>query len=572
MREPAQSLPSELFIRPLAPLWWQRWLTARQAFLLASLVAIALGITIRATHVLAQDFPLNDGGMFYMMTLDLQRAAYHLPSVTSYNEAQIPFAYSPLGFYMVALLNDLTSLSLLELFRWFPLLVSSLLLVAFWLLAQELLPSRLTIIIAVAAFGVLPRSFIWLIMGGGLTRSLGLLFTVLTLHQLVLLYTRRRNHHAILATLCASLTVLSHLGTAPFLAISSALFFLFYGRHRHGLLSSLAMAAATIVLSAPWWGSVLLVHGLAPFRAAGATGGSILSSAVWQQLPASLLHLELGTSEPILPVIGILALIGAIASLYQGRYLLPLWWAIILCCDTRAGTTYATIPVAMLMAFSITEVVYPLLQPLHRPLALYRPHLSLGQRLRAARIARREAAPHLVMLTIAVLLSFTTGSALMHNPNLRGELPVLESLTPAERQAMRWVAATRPENRFLVITGKGWEIDRTSEWFPALTGHVSVATVQGYEWLPNDMFTLQRERYNAAQRCAHQPATCLTDWSQHYGIPFTHVYLPRLPRGECCANLRAALHEDPRYVLVYDGPGATIFAPRNREQVSYRRR
>src|SRR3712207_5528290 len=132
---------------------------------------------------------------------------------------------------------------------------------------------------AVLAFALVPRSFIWLVMGGGVTRAFGILFAVLALHQLYLLYTRRSWRFLAPAAAFAALTALSHLETAWFLAYSSVLLFLAFGRHRRGLLGSVAVALATLALTAPWWATVLAEHGVSPIVAAGHTNDSILSDA-----------------------------------------------------------------------------------------------------------------------------------------------------------------------------------------------------------------------------------------------------------------------------------------------------
>ena len=61
---------------------------------------VLAGLLVRAIPVLTADFPLNDGGLFYAMTRDLQHANFLLPATTSYNGLGIPFAYPPLGFYV----------------------------------------------------------------------------------------------------------------------------------------------------------------------------------------------------------------------------------------------------------------------------------------------------------------------------------------------------------------------------------------------------------------------------------------------------------------------------------------
>ncbi|MES4787073.1 MAG: hypothetical protein C4294_16035, partial [Nitrospiraceae bacterium] len=198
----------------------------QRLFFLAIAFAVGVGLFVRAFYVLSQDFPLNDGGLFYVMVQELKQAQYRLPVFSSYNFSEIPFGYSPLGFYLAALLTDLTPLSLLDIFRWLPLALTSATIVAFMFLARAILPSTMTVVAAVVAFALIPRSFLWLLMGGGITRSLGFLFAILSLHQMYLLYTQRQWRFALWATLFSGLTVLSHLGTAPFLAFSIALFFL----------------------------------------------------------------------------------------------------------------------------------------------------------------------------------------------------------------------------------------------------------------------------------------------------------------------------------------------------------
>lgn len=59
---------------------------------------------------------------------------------------------------------------------------------------------------------------------------------------------------------------------------------------------------------------------------------------------------------------------------------------------------------------------------------------------------------------------------------------------------------------------------------------------------------------------------CLDAWSQVHGISYTHIFLPKGPGDDvpdnqwCCWSLRESLRNDPGYVVIYDGPGATVFA------------
>ena len=125
---------------------------------------------------------------------------------------------------------------------------------------------------------------------------------------------------------------------------------------------------------------------------------------------------------------------------------------------------------------------------------------------------------------------------------------------------MRWVGQeTSESSRFLVLSGlPQWSADSISEWFPALSGRVSVVTPQGSEWLPNREFSRLLETHATAQACATEDAACLDRWSDDNGISFSHVYVAK--RQSCCPVLTDALRGDPSYLTVYDGPGAAIFA------------
>lgn len=539
-----------------------------QAYGRAMLGAIVLGVLVRTALVLREDFPLNDGGLFYLMVRELQSAHYHLPAFTSYNAAGIPFAYSPLSFYVAAMVNQVSGLGLMDVFRFLPLAVTSLTVVAFYLLARVMMRSRATMLAAVLAFAVLPRSFIWLLMGGGLTRSFGFLFAILAISQAFLLYTRRDWRYAATLTLCTTLTVLSHLGTAPFTAFSIALFFLFYGRHRHGLMSSAAVIAGTLVLSAPWWLTVVGTHGFAPFLAASATGGSLFGDAgVRNHVLVSVARFGMGTGEPLFPLIGVLAVIGVLPSLTKERCILPVWWLTITLLEARAGATYSTIPVALLAGLAITDVLLPVLRG--RPVRL----LGSSDRRSAVRPAssvlplRRRGREWRASAVLGIFLAYGLVCAQLTRPELGSEGRWLSSLTQDERSLMSWVSQrTPPDSKFLIVTGGswgGWWADRVSEWFPVLAARSSVATVQGYEWLPGETYSHRWGEYDAAQRCSNWTAPCLDDWAKGTGRSFTHVLLTRNPAAPCCDQLLASLRQDPRYELLFDGPGGVIFVRRD---------
>lgn len=515
------------------------------AFTVLVALAFALAVAVRAVQVLGSSFPLNDGGLFYAMVRDLEANHFVLPQTTSYNDAQIPYAYPPLAFYAAALVDKATPFALVDLFRYLPLLFTCATVGAFYVLARDMLRSRVAVVAALAAFALIPRSFIWLVMGGGLTRSLGLLFALLALHQVYRLYADRDGRRLPLAVALSAATVLSHLETGWFLAFSVALFWAFCGRGRKAALHSAWLAAGTAVLTAPWWATIVAWHGLEPFTAANGTGGTVLSNAQTRDFAFLSLAHGVSTSEPFFPLLGALGLLGGFACFVSRRFLLPAWWVAIVLFDVRSFATFSSVPVALLGGIAVAEVLLPLFD---RPGAL--------GRFAAAHSPGQGVAVWLAPAFIfGCMLYFAAYGALVRHPGL-GEEASLASLTPGERAAMAWVAAqSPPDSRFLVIPQTAWQTDRESEWFPVLAERASVGTVQGSEWLPNHGFDRQIAAHDQAWGCAWAGTGCLDSWMAAHGASFTHVYLP----NGCCGGLAAALRADPRYQLVYDGPGGVVY-------------
>jgi hypothetical protein len=527
---------------------------------IATAAAAVLAVFVRAFLVMSRSFPLNDGALFYLMTQEIGDHGFRLPMETAYNAANIPFAYSPLGFYLAAFLHIAGGADLLGLFRALPLVFSCLCVLAFYLLARDLAPTRATRIASLVTFAVLPRSFLWLIMGGGLTRSMGFFFAILTLWQLHRVYQRPARRHVAWATVFASLTVLSHLGTAPFVAFSAVLMLLSFGRSWRSVRASLVILVGTIVLTSPWWASVAATHGFAPFMAAGATGGTVFGTHRGEAL-TKLAFFGLGTAEPLFPLIGALAILGSFATLTRRGAFLPLWWLMIILLDTRAGATYASVPVALLAGLAITEVIVPIIA---RPPLWGGGGSDIAQGggwetvLRAPR-PRQWA----VGVVLFVLVGYGVASSVVRRPSLGAEGRYLTSLTTDDRMAMSWVVRhTAPTSRFVIVVGGaagGWWADRVAEWFPVLTRRVSVATVQGTEWLPAGAFENREREYDSLQGCAVWGVTCLEQWARASGRPYTHVYIPKTLAFPCCGPLDSALRHDPTYRLLFDGPGAAIY-------------
>ncbi len=529
----------------------ERASSRERALYVFSLGAVLLtGLSVRLIAIGHGDFPINDGGMFYQAITQIQAVHFRLPADLHYNGLSIPFAYSPLGFYVAGLISSATGASVVQLLRILPLIFSLATIVAFMAFANDYLRDHATVVVASLAFALVPRSQNWEIMGGGLTRGLAFFFGILTLWQLYRLFTSPSRASLILASVFGALTCLSHIEIAWFVAFSAVFFFLVLGRSRAGLRDSLLVGAGVLLLTSPWWVSIVARDGLAPFQNAGQSGASALSNII------ALLFVFNWGDEPRFPLFGALAALGIIVSLRSGKTLLPLWVLVILILDTRKFQTDAMIPLSFMVGIAVVRFLIPLMSETGtRWLA----HDDVAKRAgsRATALGR-----WLSPVVVALMLGYGWMSSVAASTG---------SYTPLsanEREAMAWAQASTPENaRFALITGDAWAFDRSSEWFPALSGRESIATVQGYEWAPDNGFAKQEALYKELQACSTETPACIAAWSRANGAVYDYVYIARREaqravvdyHAPCCAGLVELLKHDPGYRLVYQNTDATIF-------------
>lgn len=509
---------------------------------------VLTGLLVRAIPVVTTNFPLNDGGLFFAMTRDLQNANFLLPATTTYNGLGIPFAYPPLGFYVAGLLSSAFGVGLIDVFRFLPLIVSTLTIPVVYLLAREILATRFQALLATWAFALLPRSFDWLIAGGGVTRSLGLLVALLAILEGIRFYRTSRRRDGIGMAVFAGLTALSHPEAALFVVFSMLLAFFAYGRTRRVFRDSVLLAGVAAVVAAPWWLTVISIHGVGPLISGSQTSAD--PGATLQPLLTFTF-----TDEPYAAFLAVVGLVGFLHQVATRRYLLPAWVVLVLVGDPRGASTSVMIPLAMLIAIGVDEVLLARLRDLRRR--------ELEDPFWPSSVLRDRFGR--LVLGAGLVVGIIGG---VRAPI--GAVSPLHALPAPNRAAMAWIAANAPPSaRFLVVTGSRWFLDATSEWFPVLASRESLATLQGYEWLGKGAWDAQERRNVELQLCAYQAQACLASWTQAANASDAWIYVPvqtidtASPTGDCCAGFRASLETEPSLTIAYDGPGGTVFKPRS---------
>ena len=464
-------------------------------------LAILIGGTIRLYGVLQSGFPINDGGLFYTMTKDLMANGYRLPVSTSYNHLDLPFAYPPLFFYLAGFLAGLTHWGLLDIIRIMPAVFTVLAIPAFYLLASVLLKDKVQVVFAAFIFTFIPASFDWLVMGGGLTRSPAFFFALLSLYFMYRMYTQNRKQDVIWVSFFSALTVLSHPETALHTAASALVFFLFFGRNKKGVLKSLLVAGLVLAVTAPWWGTVLAHNGIAPFLAAGRTGVYSVEG-ILQIFQSNFTH-EIG-----LQIIAALALVGFFWQISQRKYFIPVWALVILISEPRSAPLFLCPCLAILAGTALIGIMSFFNRAEIPPRAgIGEPHPLSGTVSRVLFI---------LLSVFWIVSSMGTVYALLNSA----------TLTNSDQKSFDWViSSTGSQDKFLVLTGDSPLNDPVSEWFPALTGRTSVATVQGHEWDRINPFEQILAQSVNVQKCLGESLQCLESWAASNHVVFDYIYI-----------------------------------------------
>jgi len=496
--------------------------------------ALLFGAVVRFLPALSNGFPLNDGGMFYTMIRDLKANHYLLPQFTTYNSVDIPFAYPPLGFYIAALLSDLFPVSELQILLWLPALINTISILAFYKFAEQILNSRMLAALAVLVYALSSRAFVWQVMGGGITRSFGILFLLLMLWQAVQLFRDYSHKKLALTILFGAGAVLSHPQTALHAALGGALIFAFYGRNKRGVLSALAVGIGVVLLTSPWWLTVLSRYGFAPLFSASQTSQRTL------EFYLIVLRLHGPGNILALPAL-ILFYIGLWESFKRRDFFFIVWIMLAYLIDTRGGDGVALLPESMLAGMGL---------------------LKLSGWVNGMREDQDEAiltTRRSQILVFGILFYFILAASISDFQLVN------TSLKPEDIKMIEWVNSNVGQHQnFLLATGHEFSMsDPAQEWFPALTDQHSVTTMQGLEWTLAERFFPWYQQLTKFQHCTD--VQCVSEWSVRNNINYDYliVTIPMASdKGQLANSLRslaASARGSTLYTLAYESENALVF-------------
>jgi hypothetical protein len=347
----------------------------------------------------------------------------------------------------------------------------------------------------------------------------------------------------LLAAVCGAGAVLSHPETGLHTLAACLLIWLFRGRNAAGIRSAALVGAGVLVLTSPWWLTVIILNGSNTIQSALSAGGH--SPYFW----VAWLTMNFA-EERFVTWLTVLGIIGFVIKLIKREWFLPVWLLLPFVIEPRSATAISALPLAVLAGSGLADFVVP-------GVAALSSRAWNGDADWTALFSRSGAVRGVTgYIVLAALLG-----AVSYDLSLRNYV------VPAEgRAAMQWVRDNTAEAaRFLVLTAHTDPFsDPSAEWFPALAERMSTNTIQGREWTLGAEFMPFLNDVDALKTCLGSDPACLEQWADESGEPFDYVYLqaPDAQGSWPSGLLMYRLKADPHYSMVFENEAVAIFQRR----------
>jgi len=449
-----------------------------------------LGTLVRCIHLFLFDFvhePFHLGGLFLAFADEIASHRFHLPvTIPYYSAGGIPFAYPPLGFYVEAVFVKLFPASSFAIVNLLPPLIAICTLgitgAFFHGWAKGWNVKSLS---ALAVFAFVPNSFYNQIEAAGLAETFGSLALIT---YFILLFDHRQKRtwrSALLAGLGLALCVLASPGSALAAPLISIIFAvvtfveLRWSEKFQPYLYLLLIAFVGLVVSSPYWLTVIHNHGIGVFTAPA--GNQYVTITPTRTVPGELqalwftygaLQLELGY------LLFITLLLGCGWQIWKQRdYLLPTTF-LVLFSIPRENAWITAFPLALLVGLGVAEVIIPYVRS--------RLRLSVSVKSLALMVMAGS------IVVIMLFQAFGLIQVMIDEPNMK--------LDPPTSAALQQAQSVIPTDAAVIVLGNS----TLREWSPYLLRREVINTEYGLEWKPKEYQIVMM---------ANQALKSASDWS-----------------------------------------------------------
>lgn len=411
--------------------------------------------------ILGTDFPNDYGGLFLEFANQIAINDFLLPkNIPFYTNGGIPFAYPPLSFYIEGIAIHKLDIAPYVVVNTLPPFFTILSLPSFYYLTLKSNLSKRFRITSLAFFTIMPNSFLEQITGGGLAEALGTLVLIWFFISLYRTFNHNKLSHYVTVGFSWALCVLSSPGSA-YASVPCFLLFaivlMIRERNLNTLLHLTLTGIVALLLSSPYWLTVIRVHGI----------GVYLDSLVGQHQTLINTFQNIYITLPDFKIISgshtflwnSFLLLGGVISYFKRKYLL-LGWYLILALIPREGGWMLSIPAALIIGEGLETIVRNqrnknFFRLLHNKKAL----LSSGILLMV------------FWLAIGPITSVIDSAFSSKN-----------SLDSIDVEAMDWILNnTEPNIKVVVITE-----DHILEWVPQISRRTVINIPFGSEWQPDE--------------------------------------------------------------------------------------
>jgi hypothetical protein len=251
-------------------------------------------------------------------------------------------------------------------------------------------------------------------------------------------------------------------------------------------------------VTSPWWLTILVRYGVAPFESAIQTG-------VRERLLASLFN-SFFSVQGGLPILPILTLLGLFIVLRRREFFLISWAFFPFFLDSRNAPAVA-IYAFILLASEGAYFLYVQFEGID-----FNNFENGGQAQRYGFYVINTIFILLVTFLIWVSFRFAWDFSRV-------------TLSEADRETMEWIKENIPSHaRFLLLTNTGQispMVDAYQEWFPALTERHSQNTLQGLEWTIGSEFYGYSLKLMELQSC--EDVACVQNWTSENNMQINYL-------------------------------------------------
>ena len=485
------------------------------------MLPLALALPLLFGVALKYENPAGYAGLYTLMSDELVSAGFRLPqTVPYYGPGGMPFAYPPVGFYLMGLVTSLFHISDFSYLRFAPPLFSWLALIPLALLTFELTRSRGAAVIAALVVAASQRIFYIHGTSGGMVRALAFLFALWGMYFYLRSAQFSRRRPALFAGIMFALTVLTHLGYAEFAFLFVVAYTLTHLNRKPTYSTALITSLVVLALVAPWVTVMVQQHGWQIFSGAFQSHGNNYFLSIFQD-PARLLpwfESSLHAIYKLQFVWGLIVLALIFAAINRAS-LLPVWFGLILLLMSE-GDRYLITSGAVLIGM--------LSSALAERIKCYIPSGALSWR-------------PLIFLAVVAGLFYQLGwrTIPVENPSyIKAETLDLADYVKTQ---------TNPDDVFLIVAEA-----EEAEWFPYLLQRTPAAASWGAEWSGN--YAQQLEQVSKIAECQKTDSfACLTESLQGLSAPpdllITHLNTPIINQNLSDAPAWSVVYQNERYIL-----------------------